>query len=200
MSVATLEPPARKSPSAAATVEAATPWVTADQVAEMTNDYPRLELWYGEMRVKMSSRPRIEHGEAQAKTTYLLGGHIYPQNLGRLFNESGVLLREVPDVLFGPDVAFYAAGKGEGHPTYFRGGPDLVVEIRSPSNSQAQITEKVDIYFRYGTRLVWVVDLIARQIVVHTPQGEPRVLTAADALDGGDVLPGFSCKGGDLLG
>ena len=200
MSAETLEPRVRKAPPAAASAEAATPWVTAEQVAEMTDDYPRVELWYGQLRVKMPARPRKEHGEAQIEIGALLRNHVKPNNLGRLFSESGVLLREEPDVLFGPDVAYYAAGRGDGHPTYFRGGPDLVVEIRSPSNTQAQITEKVDIYFRYGTRLVWVIDLIAQQVVVHTPAGEPRVLTAGDALDGGDVLPGFSCKVADLLG
>ena len=202
MSVATLEPPRKQSPPPAPAEVAASSssWVTAAQVAEMTNDYPRVEIWYGELKVKMPARPRKEHGEVQLEIGALLRNHVRPNKLGRLFNESGVLLRENPDVLFGPDVAFYAAGKGGGHATYFRGGPDLVVEIRSPSNTQRQITEKVDIYFRYGTRLVWVVDIVARTVAVHVPDADPRVLGDGDALDGGEVLPGFSCGVADLLG
>ena len=200
MSVATLDPPKPKAPPAAAPVEATTSWVTAAQVAEMTNDYPRVEIWYGELKVKMPARPRKGHGEVQSKTTYVLGGYVYPNNLGRLFNESGVLLREEPDVLFGPDVAFYVTGGGEGHDTYFRGGPDLVVEIRSPSNTQRQIDEKIDIYFRYGTRIVWLIDIISGTLTVHRPDAESQVVGGADTLDGGDVLPGFSCKVADLMG
>ena len=201
MSAAILHLPRKPVPSAPAPVEPAeTSWVTAAQVAEMTNDYPRVEIWYGELKVKMPARPRKEHGEAQIEVGALLRNHIKPNKLGRLFGESGVLLREKPDVLFGPDIAFYAAGKGSGHETYFVGGPDLVVEIRSPSNTQRQITEKIDIYFRYGTRLAWVVDLIARRVVVHVPDAAARVLEEDETLDGGDVLPGFSCKVADLLG
>ena len=206
MSTATLDAPPRRPrqkptlrPAPARPVEDRPAWVTADQVAAMTNDYPRVEIWYGELRVKMAARPRKEHGEVQIEVGGLLREHIKPRKLGKLFSESGVLLREEPDVLFGPDVAFYASGRGEGHRTFYRGGPDLVVEIRSPSNTQPQITEKIDIYFRYGTRLVWVVDIVALTVTVHRPDAEPQVLQAGDTLDGGDVLPGFSVRVSELF-
>ena len=174
-------------------------WVTAEQVAAMSHNYPRVELWYGQLKVKMPARPRKAHGEIQAEFTRVLGNHVKPNKLGRVFNESGVLLRREPDVLYGPDIAFYAHGKGEGHKTYFVGGPDLVVEILSPTNTRREVAEKIDIYIRYGTRLVWVVNIPSLKIVAHRPDVPPVTLSADDLLDGGDVLPGFSCRVGDLF-
>lgn len=174
-------------------------WMTAEQVDALPFDYPRVELWYGKLKVKMSSRPRKAHGEIQAEFTSVLRNHIRPNKLGRLFNESGVLLRRDPDVLYGPDIAFYSTGKGLGHRTYFVGGPDAVVEILSPTNTRREVAEKIDIYFRYGTRLVWVVNIPSLKIVAHRPDVPPVTLSADDLLDGGDVLPGFSYRVGDLF-
>ena len=51
-----------------------------------------------------------------------------------------------------------------------------------------------------GTRLVWVVDPQRREARVYRQDGSLAVLGDDDALDGEDVLPGFSCRLGDVLG
>ncbi len=116
-----------------------------------------------------------------------------------MFNESGVLLRREPDVLYGPDVAFYATGRGDGHEFYFMGGPDLVVEILSPTNTRREVAEKIDIYFRYCTRLVWVVNIPSLTITAHRPDAKPTSHGPRATLDGGEVLPGFACRVGELF-
>ncbi|MEM6314782.1 MAG: Uma2 family endonuclease [Planctomycetota bacterium] len=174
-------------------------WVTAEQVAAMTADYPRVEIWYGELRVKMSSRPSKDHGEVQAEFTRVIANYVKAAKIGRTFNESGVLLRSEPDVLFGPDVAVYFGDRGDGHPTFYLGSPDFVVEVRSPSNTQRSIAEKIDIYFRFGCQMVVVADVVDRSLAVHQPDAEPLTLGLADTLTGGDVLPGFSVKVADLF-
>jgi Uma2 family endonuclease len=40
-------------------------------------------------------------------------------------------------------------------------------------------------------RLVLVVDPRKRTVHIHTPDGKVQLLTEADELTGGDVLPGF---------
>jgi Uma2 family endonuclease len=44
--------------------------------------------------------------------------------------------------------------------TYFNGGPDVVVEIRSPDD---ETYEKFDFYAKVGVREVWVLDREAQQ-------------------------------------
>jgi len=47
-------------------------------------------------------------------------------------------------------------------------------------------------YFSAGVKLVWEVDPCARTITVYTNPGIATLLTVANTLDGGTVLPGFS--------
>jgi hypothetical protein len=47
--------------------------------------------------------------------------------------------------------------------------------------------------------LFWIVYPEQEEIVVATPDSEPRTLRGNDILDGGSVLPGFSLKVADLF-
>jgi Uma2 family endonuclease len=44
-----------------------------------------------------------------------------------------------------------------GAESVFRAGPDLCVEVLSPTNTRAEIDEKVAAYLAAGAREVWVV-------------------------------------------
>lgn len=69
--------------------------------------------------------------------------------------------------------------------------PDLAVEVVSPSNTAAEIREKVLEYLACGSRLVWVVDPATRSVSAYRSRTEIRLLTEGDVLEGADVLPGF---------
>ena len=69
--------------------------------------------------------------------------------------------------------------------------PDLAFEVVSPTDYAEDLLVKVDEYFRAGVRLVWVVYPSLRLIHVYESMTRIRVLTAADKLDGGNVLSGF---------
>jgi Uma2 family endonuclease len=96
-----------------------------------------------------------------------------------------------------PDVAFISFGRWPSDRPYPRTGelnvaPDLAIEVVSPRDVHAELRRKVRDYFRFGTRQVWVVDPLDESISVYTSPTEVRILTADDALDGGDILPGLS--------
>lgn len=54
-------------------------------------------------------------------------------------------------------------------------------------------------WLRYGVRLVWITDPEARTILALPQSGSPRTFTEDDTLDGGDVLPGFTCPVRDIF-
>ncbi len=54
-------------------------------------------------------------------------------------------------------------------------------------------------YFTAGVRLLWIVDPGARTVAVYTGPDRVRTRTEIDALDGGDVLPGFALPLRDLF-
>ena len=69
--------------------------------------------------------------------------------------------------------------------------PDLAVEVLSRSNTKAEMTRKLGEYFDAGVRLVWIVDLRKRTARVYTAVDQSVLIQENQALDGGDVLPGF---------
>jgi len=70
--------------------------------------------------------------------------------------------------------------------------PDLAVEVLSPTNTAREMERTLREYFRAGARLAWYVEPELRTIRVYTSPTESQLLTAADTLDGGSLLPGFT--------
>lgn len=76
-----------------------------------------------------------------------------------------------------------------------RGGPDLVVEILSPSTSRKDQKEKFDLYERHGVREYWVVDPAGAWLCVYR-------LTDREKFDGGELrerLRDYSPIGSSVL-
>src|SRR5207249_2440357 len=70
--------------------------------------------------------------------------------------------------------------------------PDLAAEIVSKGNTRKEMERKVGEYFRSGVRLVWLIYPKKRTVEVYTSPRNRRVVTQEEALDGDEVLPGFS--------
>jgi len=137
------------------------------------------------------------HGSVNSRLLSRLAAHVYGGELGEVYDSStGFLLRRGPDVVRAPDVAFVSAARvpllQQGRPGSVVLAPDLVVETLSPSNTASEMQRKTDEYLRHGTRLVWVIDPDERTAAVYTSDAPVRWLGEGDALEGGDVVPGFS--------
>lgn len=160
-----------------------------------------LELVRGE--VVTVSNPGLEHGEVQLNIGTELRNFLKANRIGRVFTESGTVVERGPDTVRGPDVSYYSK---ERLPLdlrvvkYHDQPPDLCVEVVSPSNTKRQLRDKTKEYFFAGVRMVWVVDPEDRSVTVLRAPDEGRTLYDAATLDGGDVLPGFTCKVADLFG
>ena len=77
--------------------------------------------------------------------------------------------------------------------------PDLVVEIVSPSDSWQSVHDKALMWLSYGVQLVWVGFPDERMVDVYPAGGAMFTLTENDTLDGGGVVPGFTCKVSDIF-
>ena len=175
--------------------------LTADDLLRLYSQGVRGELIRGVLCKTMSVGQ--EHGEIVVKLTIRLGNFIESGKLGRLVaSDSGVWLERDPDTVREPDIAFFSAEKmppGIRVTGYSETVPDLVVEVHSPSDSMREVHDKARMWLSYGVRLVWVVHPDTRTIDVHRPEHSLSTFTENDALDGADVLPGFSCAVSDLF-
>jgi Uma2 family endonuclease len=61
------------------------------------------------------------------------------------------------------------------------------------------VFDKAHEYLRAGTRLVWVIDPEAKTAWAYRPGSERLTLTMDDALDGADVLAGFTLPLAELF-
>lgn len=77
--------------------------------------------------------------------------------------------------------------------------PDLAVEVWSPANTLTSLRKKADYYLANGSRLVWIIYPKKRLVEVYTLDDDVEILTTADSLDGGDVLPGFTLPVADVF-
>ncbi len=108
--------------------------------------------------------------------------------------EAGVRLRRNPDTTVGMDVAYVGpdvAKRQGGNTTLIDGVPILVVEIRSPNDTDAEINEKLDTYLEAGVPVVWEVSPHRRTVEIHRPGREPELVTLSQELTGDPELPGF---------
>ncbi len=156
------------------------------------DDASRYDLWDGEVIEMAPASPK--HGRVAMSVGSLV--HVYAQQhrLGHTYAaETGFVLDEVSQRVLGPDVAFVRQERTTQQPQhgFFRGAPDLAVEVRSPSNSAREMATKARGYLAAGTRLVWVVDPDRRTVTVYRPNRPPEALALDGYLDGYDVLPGF---------
>lgn len=128
---------------------------------------------------------------------------VEPRNLGEVLGADGgfdlTQPGETEETLLGQDVSFVRAEHvpPSDSPEYDRAwhvAPDLVVEIASPNQYHPEMAAKARRYLAAGVRLVWVIWPRQRQVEVWRPGADQPLVTLgeADALDGLDVLPGFS--------
>ena len=114
----------------------------------------------------------------------------------------GVILERGPDTVRRASVSFVSAQRrplGVRNTGYAEIPPELVVEIRSPGDSAAELDEKARMWLNHGVLIVWAIHPDARTVDVYRADGTASTLTNQDALDGGDALPGFSCAVSDIF-
>ena len=176
--------------------------LTADDLLELHSKGIRGELIRGVLCETMSVVG--EHGEIVMNLGILLGVFIKPRRLGRLAgSDVGVRLERNPDTVREPDIAYISAEKmplNVRATTYYEVVPDLVVEVASQSDTLQSINDKARMWLDYGTQLVWVAFPNSRSVDVHPAGGAVSTLGEGDTLDGGEVLPGFSCAVRDVFG
>jgi Uma2 family endonuclease len=166
---------------------------TADELLRLPNDGIRRELVLGEVREMTPAGGR--HGRIGARILSRLEAHVFTNGLGEVYNsDTGFRLATGPDTVRVPDVSFVSrhradqVGDVEG---IWPGAPDLAVEVISPTDIYGDVEEKVAEYLDAGCRMVIVVNPRHRRATVYTP-GAAVLLTDDDALDGGDVVPGWT--------
>jgi Uma2 family endonuclease len=179
----------------------ATRVTTADELLHMPEDGYRYELIEGELR-KMSP-PGSAHGFVAMEIAARLVDHVRRHQLGLVFAaETGFRITRSPDTVLAPDASFVRNERIEVHgipEEYFPEAPALVVEVVSPGDTAYEVDDKIQRWFSAGVELAWVVNPKGHAVTVYRGLNDIQMLKADDTLDGGAVVPGFTCRVGDLF-
>ncbi len=162
----------------------------------LENDLEGYEYVKGEL-VPMAAAA-IVHGEIGVNIIIPLGSYIRENKLGRLYTIETTF--QLDDRVVKPDVAFVSTNrlsedKYKGMPV----APDLAIEIVSPTDKQYDVTEKAFAYLKSGTRLVWVIEPVAKTVMVYRSETDFTLLSCEDTLTGEDVVEGFTCPVAQLF-
>ena len=175
--------------------------MTADELLQVRIPDKHVELVRGVLVVREPAGST--HGLVAMSLGAELAVYVKRTGVGGVFAaETGFKLATDPDTVRAPDIAFVRRERmpppdWAGYPAL---APDLAVEVLSRGDRPGEVLAKVADWLSAGTRLVWVVDPERRLARVYRPDGSETIAPADGALDGEDVLPGFSCTLASILG
>ena len=175
--------------------------LTADDLAKQPDNGTRYALVKGVLQ-KMPPAG-FEHGICAAEIGSRLNLHVRTHQLGYVCGaETGFKIAQNPDTVRAPDAAFVRQASIERQGIvkgYWEGAPDLAIEVISPGDTYAEVSEKVEEWLTAGCRMVWVINPRTETVEVYRPNVDFTILHRTDTLDGGDVVEGFQCRVQDIF-
>ena len=137
--------------------------------------------------------PKFPHGVACHRASRVFGDFIHAHNLGWVAINDTFVKTKAKSVR-GADFLYvsYARLPKDDTPPDLTIPPDLVVEVRSPTDRISQLTDKATEYLRAGVKVVVVIDPTVRTVAVFRDEELPFRLANGDELTLPDVLPDFS--------
>lgn len=115
----------------------------------------------------MAPSPTRKHQEILGQLYFLMRQFLDENRLGSvLIAPLDVVVEREPLRIRQPDLLFVGNERSEILQDIVEGAPDLVVEILSPSNSRADIQDKLDDYVGLGVRECWLVSPEGRTVEV----------------------------------
>jgi Uma2 family endonuclease len=178
--------------------------MTAEEYMALPEDsYRGYDLVRGRPRKVSEPWAGFYHGSRQFEIAYLLKKFLEQHPIATLAGDCSITLARNPDTVRAPDICVV---RNERYPKHYTNGPifdvapDLVIEIRSPSERPGILKSKIRDYMTAGTSVVWVVDQDKRTVAVYkSTDAPPRIIAGDERLTGDPVLPGFSCTLAELF-
>lgn len=167
--------------------------LTAEQFRLLPDDGVPKELVRG--KVVTMNLPTPRHGYTCGQLITLINPFIKERRLGRMMtNDSAIVTEHNPDTVRGADVAFYSFARIPAGPLpegYVDVVPELVFEVRSPTDRWREVRDKVTEYLNAGVTTVCVVDPATQAVYAYNNDVPDRLFGADAELTLPEVLGDF---------
>ncbi|QYX33772.1 Uma2 family endonuclease [Sphaerospermopsis torques-reginae] len=164
--------------------------LTVKELEEIQITYPdyRIELVDGSIIIMSPSG--YEPEEVGTEFARILGNWVRPRKLGRVVGSSAGFKLPNSD-LRAPDVSFVRAERLKiSTEDYAELVPDLVVEVKSKTDSIDKLREKIQEFIKLGSQVGILINPKTRTLEVSR-NGETVIFKDGDILTLPDLLPGF---------
>ncbi|MBE9112374.1 Uma2 family endonuclease [Nodosilinea sp. LEGE 07298] len=172
--------------------------LTVHELTKLQADYPdyRMELVDGEVNVMSPSG--YEADEVSIELAAQIRNWVRPRQLGRVTGSSAGFVLPNSDTR-APDVSFVKAERLRRSPRSFAElAPDLMVAVKSPTDSVAKLRDKIQEFLALGTQVGILINPESRQVEVYRLGQEAIALNDGDILTIPDLLPGWEVGVADL--
>lgn len=141
--------------------------LTYEEFLEQTKDVERAEFIDGDIYLLASPSP--EHQRISFKLCLKLGNfftnsqcEVFSAPLDVVFecNETGEIQVVQPDIMVICDKSKFTTNS-------YKGIPNIIIEILSPSTTAKDTIKKMDLYMRYGVKEYWIVKPKSKIIEVY---------------------------------
>ncbi len=157
--------------------------LTVQDLEQLQTAHPDYSMELINGQVQVMSPSGYEADEVSIELARQLANWVRPRKLGRVTGSSAGFILPNSDTR-APDVSFVRANRLRNSPrNYAELAPDLMVEVKSPSDSLAKLRQKVQGFLALGTQVGIVINPETQMVEVYRP-GD----AAAESLKDGDVL------------
>ncbi len=173
--------------------------LTVKDLEQLQAEHPeyRMELVSGQVNVMSPSG--YESDEVSIELAAQLRNWVRPRKLGRVTGSSAGFILPNADTR-APDVSFVKAERLRESPRRFAElAPDLMVEVKSPTDNLQTLREKVQSFLALGTQVGIAINPETHTVEVYRPGNEVvEILGDGDFLQVPELLPGWSVAISDL--
>ena len=182
--------------------------MTTQELLDMPDDGVERWLIRGELRENTEidmNRRSPDHGRTCTSVAYFMKAWVRSQQHPRGNVYSGDTLfkmRPDSDLTVGIDVAYVSPELEARTPRRAKlvdGVPVVAVEVLSPSEKHADITERVQEYLAVGVAQVWVANPDFQTVSVYRPDAEPVSFNRQQELTAEPQLSGFRVRVAELF-
>lgn len=172
--------------------------LTYEDYAALPEDGPRYELIGGEL-FEMPAPTRV-HQELVARLFMLLRSFADARRLGKVYM-APFDIRLSPHDVVQPDIIYVSRDRASGYGSNFlMGGPDLAVEVLSPSTRKRDLTVKRQLYAEADVGELWLGDIEAGRLeVLRLDEGRYGPVPEIRGVIESFVLPGLEVDAGAVM-
>jgi Uma2 family endonuclease len=174
-------------------VAATPPKLTIEEFFKLHGHESNVELIRGQ--IVRYPIPGSKHGSVCTNAAVVLSEFVRTNKLGRVMSND-TLIRLTNDTTRGADVCYVSYAKLPKEQPLPEGvlgvSPELVIEVRSPSDLWTDAMTKAIDYIRAGATVVVILDPKTESASVYRSEARQDIFENDEALTIPDVLPGFA--------